>query len=641
MASNDMDNGVSLRKPPTITPRSSSLGQANGQEYVRETLDSESINSGSDGEKERVREKLKKTSLAGIRSESQSRESATAVAKEESPQSQPATMEVSQEGEGDMKMSELDDKSELSDSSSTSSQGSRKRSRDAEDEGEDVGSDFDSDTRPRPHSRKRSRELPDEPEVEGHPKGSPEASSEDEAMAHANPDAPEQVEGGVTTPPTTKMDEDTIASPSRKLDGRKRVREEGDADTLEKVKIKKSMVKDGSVEEATKDTSVGQPAGSGDALTSPTKGLSRQGTPIDLTKPLTPEPAKIPSGSGFANTSAKSPFATAAASAKPLFGGASSSTLFANSKFGAMSASSASPFAALGNSPGSTSPFGSPKPSPSPFAAAAGTNNQGGVGVFGGFSQKAPSTGFGALAAKPFANVISSAPKPMGPIAGSKPVKPFGAPEDYSDDEGSDEEDYEGSGDEEKCKKEKEPKTVKSEVFQETEVITGEENEVTICHYRAKTYHFDKTASAWKERGVGTLKLLASKIDLNALADNPDAPIKRKYRLIMRADAVHKVILNVPLSEDLIATYGDQGKFPSGNNFRMLGLENGELATLLIKVYVNLRFLVGVSLTDLNLFYSCGTQLTRECYIPISCRAYLAMRLPQRRLRSRWHRLGC
>src|SRR5438105_4286158 len=95
-------------------------------------------------------------------------------------------------------------------------------------------------------------------------------------------------------------------------------------------------------------------------------------------------------------------------------------------------------------------------------------------------------------------------------------------------------------------------------------VVTGEENEVTICHYRAKIYHFDKTASAWEERGVGTLKLLASKIDPNALTNNLDASMKRKYRLIMRADAVHKVILNVPLTEDLIATYGDQGKFPSG-----------------------------------------------------------------------------
>jgi len=135
-----------------------------------------------------------------------------------------------------------------------------------------------------------------------------------------------------------------------------------------------------------------------------------------------------------------------------------------------MSGSSASPFAALGNSSGSPSPFGSPKPSSSPFAAV-GATTQGGLGVFGSFGQKAPSTSFGALSTKPFANIISSAPKPLGPIAGSKPAKPFGAPEDYSDDEGSDEEggDDEDSGDEEKSKKEKEPKTVKSEAFQETE----------------------------------------------------------------------------------------------------------------------------------------------------------------------------
>jgi len=281
MASNDMDNGVGLSKPPTITPRSSSLGQANGQEQVKEkkVLDSESTNSGSDGEKERVREKLKKTSLAGIRSESQSRESATADAKEKSPQSQPTTTEMPPEG--DLKMGEPDDKSELSDGSSTSSQGSRKRSRDAEDDGEDVGSDFDNDTRPRPHSRKRSRELSDEPEVGAHRKESPGTNSGDESMAHAHSDVIEQAAEGTTTPPPTKMDEDTFASPSRKLDGRKRVREEGDADTLEeKVKIKKSMVKDGSEEEAAKEASAGQSAGnigSGNALTSP---VSTPGSPV-------------------------------------------------------------------------------------------------------------------------------------------------------------------------------------------------------------------------------------------------------------------------------------------------------------------------------------------------------------------------
>lgn len=107
-----------------------------------------------------------------------------------------------------------------------------------------------------------------------------------------------------------------------------------------------------------------------------------------------------------------------------------------------------------------------------------------------------------------------------------------------------------------------------------------------ICHYRAKSYHYDKSVSVWKERGVGTLKLLATKFDLNDPSANTEVPLKRKYRLVMRADAVHKVILNVSLSKELVRTYGDQGKPPSGNNFKLLGLENEELVTLLIKVCV-------------------------------------------------------
>lgn len=142
-----------------------------------------------------------------------------------------------------------------------------------------------------------------------------------------------------------------------------------------------------------------------------------------------------------------------------------------------MAGSSASPFASAS---GSSSPFGSsPKPTASPFAGV-GTSTQGGLGGFGGsgfggFGQKAPTSGFGALAAKSGPDVISSAPKRLlQPLGSSKPAKPFGAPEDYSDEGGSDEEGGEDdeSGDDDKSKKEKEPKHTKSEVFQETEGIS-------------------------------------------------------------------------------------------------------------------------------------------------------------------------
>ena len=75
-------------------------------------------------------------------------------------------------------------------------------------------------------------------------------------------------------------------------------------------------------------------------------------------------------------------------------------------------------------------------------------------------------------------------------------------------------------------------------------------------------------------------------IDLNDDfdSDGKDTVRKRKYRLIMRADAVHKVILNVPILEALISTYGERGNPPTGNNFKLLGHEDGSESLLLIKV---------------------------------------------------------
>lgn len=46
--------------------------------------------------------------------------------------------------------------------------------------------------------------------------------------------------------------------------------------------------------------------------------------------------------------------------------------------------------------------------------------------------------------------------------------------------------------------------TEKKEVFQQIEVSSGEEDEVTLHSVRAKLYVFE---DAWKERGIGTVKL--------------------------------------------------------------------------------------------------------------------------------------
>ncbi|RHZ59075.1 hypothetical protein Glove_365g290 [Diversispora epigaea] len=70
-------------------------------------------------------------------------------------------------------------------------------------------------------------------------------------------------------------------------------------------------------------------------------------------------------------------------------------------------------------------------------------------------------------------------------------------------------------------------------LFHELEVLTGEENENTRHSIRAKLYCLD--GQTWKERGVGTLKL-------NYPNNNENSP-----RLVMRADNVLRVILNVSL----------------------------------------------------------------------------------------------
>ncbi|KNZ55473.1 uncharacterized protein VP01_2669g1 [Puccinia sorghi] len=74
----------------------------------------------------------------------------------------------------------------------------------------------------------------------------------------------------------------------------------------------------------------------------------------------------------------------------------------------------------------------------------------------------------------------------------------------------------------------------KHEGFSATEVITGEENEELVKSVRCKIFTLGDDQS-WRERGTGGLRLLRTK----------EEPYR--YRLIMRADAVLRVLLNVPI----------------------------------------------------------------------------------------------
>ncbi|CAH7688487.1 hypothetical protein BY996DRAFT_7477922 [Phakopsora pachyrhizi] len=74
----------------------------------------------------------------------------------------------------------------------------------------------------------------------------------------------------------------------------------------------------------------------------------------------------------------------------------------------------------------------------------------------------------------------------------------------------------------------------KTDGFSVKEVITGEENEDLIKSVRCKVF-FLGDDNSWHERGSGALRLLCTK----------EQPYR--YRLIMRADAVLRVLLNVPI----------------------------------------------------------------------------------------------
>ncbi|GAA6047158.1 hypothetical protein JCM3770_006928 [Rhodotorula araucariae] len=290
----------------------------------------------------------------------------------------------------------------------------------------------------------------------------------------------------------------------------------------------------------------------------------------------TPKPTATGSQPTFTNySSTASPFSAFASSASPL---ASVSTppkpAAEEQKPKAKSAFSASPFLSssvppavpaastsmseqkLGATPAAERPT-------TPFTKAAPTTDLAAASPFSGF---ASTSGF-ASAGKPGGSsafsAFSTAPSAFSSVP-STPAK-AGLSDEGTDSakEGSAPAPEEGEG--------------QKRIYTEQETVTGEEEEQIVHSVRCKLYAMHE--GQWAERGTGVLKLNETK----------KAEDKKGARLLMRADATHRLLLNTPLfaafsievhSEKYVRFSAIEGSTPTSY---MLRTGNPTAASTLVK----------------------------------------------------------
>ncbi|KAH0831574.1 putative nuclear protein export protein Yrb2 [Fonsecaea pedrosoi] len=347
--------------------------------------------------------------------------------------------------------------------------------------------------------------------------------------------------------------------------------------------------------------------------------------------PSTKEEAKpqVTASSGFANTSTTSPFSSFKSPKSPKSpekasdsvlspGSGTSNSAFASSGLSAFAASEKSPFGAVGATAkagggfgggGGTGGFASSSGGfggASPFASkpTSGFGSGGGFGSAAGFGG---GSGFGS-AAKPLGAGLS----PFGTSAGASGT--FGKPKPFGAKTNEDEEDSEDGGENDEAQAageeaEQDPR------FREQELNTGEEDEETVFSCRAKLYHFERE---WKESGIGDFKInmryearstvqtpatdgktggeKAPKEDDSAETNEEDieaaleggeressVTLERRGRLIMRAMGTHRLLLNTPVFKEMNVGTHD-GKEPTGKTMHLTGLEGGKPTGFQIKV---------------------------------------------------------
>lgn len=109
--------------------------------------------------------------------------------------------------------------------------------------------------------------------------------------------------------------------------------------------------------------------------------------------------------------------------------------------------------------------------------------------------------------------------------------------------------------------------------LEQQKVETGEEYEKSNFSCRAKLYALDiaNPSEGWKERGVGTLHVNSVKTEYEDEFKN-----KSKARIVMRADGILKVILNVPFNKGTEVFSGMKSSLSSEKFVRITAFEDGK-----------------------------------------------------------------
>ncbi|KAI8097284.1 putative death-receptor fusion protein-domain-containing protein [Halteromyces radiatus] len=194
--------------------------------------------------------------------------------------------------------------------------------------------------------------------------------------------------------------------------------------------------------------------------------------------------------------------------------------------------------------PSSTSGLGS-------FSSSTSSPSNKATSAFGAFANAPTSSPF-AMAASGGPNALSALPKV---ISTTSALSPAGSASSVTSSEHPDGQDNNDQQEEDKDQDNNIDNTEREHTFGEgnkikvpgikpTEIRTGEEDENTVYQTKAKLLVLDTTSNNWKERGSGTFRINVKDVEISGTTSS-------QARLVMRADSVYRLILNLLLFAEM------------------------------------------------------------------------------------------